>query len=926
MKEYRGISTGVDFKGSLKYGDLIELQKKATAVIESADSRIKIHSGMNVAVTSTGLSITEGIVLWGGFPATFEGVSGISVDSAKFLAIVYTDEDYRSESSTAYYAYRYYQAIITSEVPGSVFQGKNVLGVIPMMFKADDCPAELVPYQGIGSEGDVELYMGCPSIVRVVSNTKYLQISGLHPYEEKYKDLGPLLDGFIYIGYDYLEFNYINSNLKTSVTDVPTSGKLRDIVGQLAKNVNDLAPIAYNGSFDSLEEVPNDIYNKIMRLNNFPIGLPTVGKFSVEAAISMIISTLDYCRKATGNGDYRLMSNKPVSLSELYNDIDFDYDGEVRMIESSKATPVGWVELTGPISVAGTSFVNFIPKDTVTDVTVKFIKRVKPTYTISGAITGQGFRGVTPFHCASGNIVVHKSNVTLYAIPTQRTQFKKWVVGGVDNTNWPLSLTLTGDITVDVEFEEVYEVVLASSDTTGSNYVSFTTLGYYKGVRDSRVKGTTIKAHAQVNEPGTYFKCFIVNGNEVAASENIGNVYAATVTINEDTSILAVFENYPSVTIEINDPLGGNVVNETGNSPIGSQIKLVATPNEGYDFVHYEWTIGGVTKFGYSATQWVELAAGKNTIKAVFSKVVSFTARTKNLSTDQGTITVNGESGSSKTISLKQGDSVVLNAQPTENYVFVVWYSNLGNKAITPSVTVEATVDEIYTAVFSSKICSITTSSSPVGVADITGDGDYTSGAAVVLKCVPHVGYIFKKWQKYVGVFDPVDVSTNSEYDFEASEDALYSAVCEVETHSVNITVDPAGTGTVTGAGVYNYGTIVALKATPALYYKFKGWYIDEVLVSTLSSYNVTVKSDVIVKAEFERMTVTINAACDPQAGGYVTGAGVYNMGEQVLLQVTANAGHSFTGWYDNGEYIGDSVNLEFTALSDVNLIAKFTN
>jgi len=72
---------------------------------------------------------------------------------------------------------------------------------------------------------------------------------------------------------------------------------------------------------------------------------------------------------------------------------------------------------------------------------------------------------------------------------------------------------------------------------------------------------------------------------------------------------------------------------------------------------------------------------------------------------------------------------------------------------------------------------------------------------------------------------------------------------------TVNITVQPANGGTVTGAGDYYYGTTATLTAEPnaALNFAFKGWYENNVLLSSALEYSFIVMQNHNIVAKFIR-------------------------------------------------------------------------
>lgn len=85
-------------------------------------------------------------------------------------------------------------------------------------------------------------------------------------------------------------------------------------------------------------------------------------------------------------------------------------------------------------------------------------------------------------------------------------------------------------------------------------------------------------------------------------------------------------------------------------------------------------------------------------------------------------------------------------------------------------------------------------------------------------------------------------ISTDSTYTFTVTGNRSLTAVFEaiVPTYTITATIDPAGSGSVTGAGQYQEGQTVTLVATPADGYKFSGWQEGGQTVSTDTTYSFT--------------------------------------------------------------------------------------
>ena len=73
----------------------------------------------------------------------------------------------------------------------------------------------------------------------------------------------------------------------------------------------------------------------------------------------------------------------------------------------------------------------------------------------------------------------------------------------------------------------------------------------------------------------------------------------------------------------------------------------------------------------------------------------------------------------------------------------------------------------------------------------------------------------------------------------------------EVVQYNVSASVDPVGSGSVTGAGTYNDGASCTLVATPASGKVFQGWYNGAQLVSSSASYTFVVTGNLSLTAKF---------------------------------------------------------------------------
>lgn len=153
-------------------------------------------------------------------------------------------------------------------------------------------------------------------------------------------------------------------------------------------------------------------------------------------------------------------------------------------------------------------------------------------------------------------------------------------------------------------------------------------------------------------------------------------------------------------------------------------------------------------------------------------------------------------------------------------------------------------------------------------------------------------------------------------------------------TVPVTITLNrsPAAGGTVTGDGTYAPGANVTATATPASGRTFLNWTEAGLVVSTSTNFTFAADGNKTLTANFSGPNTgpyLINAVPNPSVYGNVGGAGTYNAGEVVDLDVTAADGLSFVGWTENDELVnlpnaGGGL-FQITAVSNRTLVANFS-
>ena len=154
--------------------------------------------------------------------------------------------------------------------------------------------------------------------------------------------------------------------------------------------------------------------------------------------------------------------------------------------------------------------------------------------------------------------------------------------------------------------------------------------------------------------------------------------------------------------------------------------------------------------------------------------------------------------------------------------------------------------------------------------------------------------------------------------------------VGEGSTQSYTINVSAGSGGMAGGGGTFTSGELVSLTASPNAGFLFDGWFENNQRVQGAeAAYNFNATANRTLEARFisgtpQPITYTITATAG--AGGTVTGGGTFEAGTSVNLRATANSGHTFAGWFEDGTRVtGAGANYTFSAIEDRALEARFT-
>ena len=194
-------------------------------------------------------------------------------------------------------------------------------------------------------------------------------------------------------------------------------------------------------------------------------------------------------------------------------------------------------------------------------------------------------------------------------------------------------------------------------------------------------------------------------------------------------------------------------------------------------------------------------------------------------------------SGTKTTISVVYTATVTLTATANTGYSFVGWYDE--NKSLLSSETTYS-----YTAPNSEKTISAKFKINTYTVTlkaengTVTGAGTYNYGSKATITATPNDGYHFVQWS---------DGDKNASRTITVTKNTTLTAEFAINTYTVTL---KAENGTVTGAGTYNHGTQVTIKATPNDGYHFVKWSDEDKNASRI----ITVTENTTYEAIFDKL------------------------------------------------------------------------
>ena len=580
------------------------------------------------------------------------------------------------------------------------------------------------------------------------------------------------------------------------------------------------------------------------------------------------------------------------------------------------------------------------PGQTVsTEATYSFKVTQADSYTAYFGVPEMVTIGAKPKPQNSGDIegdgkYVVGTDVILSATPKDGYIFDHWEneEGTTISTNNPYTFSAGKDLNITAIFIQINVIFHISEsckqysfDYDGETYNSVEDCNNHSDVLkldyDYRISGITI------DEPDLeYHGVMLDGGTKVTTSDslsfNISGKSASNMTItftnlDDETVVTETNVNLSSgklelmilaevlhtVTISANPVAGGSVGIGSANGPKyaqyvkGETLTLYASADTSYDIA--SWTINNETIDNSEGLTSYEIEVNDEDIEVIvdFTLVkyeVTIAANNRNY----GSVSAEGYTiTNDDTIEVVRGNSVNIAATPKTGCKFTGWDDGVSSRTRTITPVED---EECYIANFALNTYQITATSDNTNMGTVSGGGQYNHGASVTLTATPATGHHFVNWKKNGTV-----VGTNETLTFTASATESYVAYFAVNSYTVTVSLSPSEAAqSVSGAGTYNYGNTAELRITGINSgWTFIGWKKNGTVVSTNTSYDLTVTEGGEYVATFSQDAYTLEVTSDNPTYGtiQINGDGRAYDDSVEIIATTTQRYYKFVGWYDNG-------------------------
>ncbi|MGC9321378.1 MAG: InlB B-repeat-containing protein, partial [Kosmotogaceae bacterium] len=363
-----------------------------------------------------------------------------------------------------------------------------------------------------------------------------------------------------------------------------------------------------------------------------------------------------------------------------------------------------------------------------------------------------------------------------------------------------------------------------------------------------------------------------------------------------------------TIAVSANPPAGGNV-SGGGNYTHGDTVNLVATANEGYEFVNL--TENGVQVSANTAYSFT--ATANRTL------VANFRLKTYTITATAG---AGGNINPSGNVNVTHGSNQSFAITPNTGYdIEDVKVDGISVGAVSSYTFNNVTANHTIAATFKLKTYTLTTH--VVGQGTVTKNPDkskYNHGEVVQLTANPSAGWAFNTWSGDLsGSANPANLTMNGNKTVTANFVRVYTVTFNVSDNQGSVqSASVTFNGETKNTNASGQAVFTNVQSGTRSYTISKTGYNN-------ATGNVNVDGDKTVNVTLTKKTYTIAVSANPAAGGTASGGGVYTHGDTVNLSATPKEGYRFVNWTENGAQVSTNASYSFTATKNRTLVANFT-
>ena len=301
----------------------------------------------------------------------------------------------------------------------------------------------------------------------------------------------------------------------------------------------------------------------------------------------------------------------------------------------------------------------------------------------------------------------------------------------------------------------------------------------------------------------------------------------------------AIESQYVIYTIDTDVNISGSGVQSGAGSYLKDSTATLVTSRASNCYEFEYWTEND-TIYSYDTTIQV-VATSDRTFKAVYTQK-EYTVTLSELPLGTGVVIGTG------TYKCNNDSARSFTARANNCYSFKNWTLNGVEVSTDTTYSVVLSGDLNLVANFEYSEYQITANQNLIAGGSVTGGGSYKCDSIVTLKANANECYKFLHWKE-----EGVIISVDTEYVFKANNHRLINAIFEKEQIDVSVKIEPSNGGTITGAGIYDCGSTITLKANPASEHAFVSWEIDGITKSSSSTYQFSSNEDMLLTANFKK-------------------------------------------------------------------------